>query len=321
MAGLSSEQKRKLLELMASNFKNYSLVVGGRKHVGALTDSLEQNRTLIESYGAEFGRILDGQTDWLEDLLQLQEDLFALIERGCPPLDIIDLMLACTSGRSPAFADSLGSVGLNDPTLHALKIACHWVAENITALNTPPIPGPLTFLSRILPELAEEDHARLMNDIQKLPELLHVFGDLLNYYPPDKTLIAKVDPWLRECELGFFYMLLDHFKFGYPTLSCMLKAMRHVRYRISPKATYLHRFRRVRVARKKRSASDEPDVRDPFSESALQRRLYRFSKKNGTWYIRMQLILWRYLSDEFSDQRAGGATLFSLLPTLMKPMR
>jgi hypothetical protein len=101
MEGLTPQQKRRLLESMATGFKNYAVAYGDRRHIGALTDHEDKNRVLIFSCGAEFGAILDGRTDWLEDLPELQEDLFNLIERGCPLLDIIDFMFACTKGRSP----------------------------------------------------------------------------------------------------------------------------------------------------------------------------------------------------------------------------
>ena len=176
MPGLTSQQKRQLLKLMQSGFENYAWAFGARMRVDALTDSPEQNRALIERYGKEFCDILDRRPDWREslpefqeDLPDLQEDLFNLIERGCSPLEIIDLMFACARPWSFAISDSLASVGLNDLTLYTLALACHWVAGEISVLNMPQIPGPLFFLSHSFPKLSEEDQERFRQDIQQLP--------------------------------------------------------------------------------------------------------------------------------------------------------
>ena len=348
MPGLTSQQKRQLLKLMQSGFENYAWAFGARMRVDALTDSPEQNRALIERYGKEFCDILDRRPDWREslpefqeDLPDLQEDLFNLIERGCSPLEIIDLMFACTRPWSFAISDSLASVGLNDLTLYTLALACHWVAGKISVLNMPQIPGPLFFLSHSFPKLSEEDQERFRQDIQQLPRLLRLFGDLVRIYLPDKTLIAELEPVLIDCELLFFYRLLCKFNFGYPTLSYLLKTMRQVRNTLAPKAQDLRWFLPVRIT-PKRSGSPVPVMRDPLSESALQQRLYRFSKTDGLWHsfsgsalqpppckssktdefwsCVIQRMTLRHLSDEFLKQRAHAATLLSLHRELMMPM-
>lgn len=319
MEALTSQQLRELSESMKSGFEDFALNYGNRDHVGAVTDSAEKNTTLIRKCGAEFVRILDGKTGWQEDLPQLREDLFNLIQRGCPKLDVIDLSFACTRGRTPSISDTLKSIGLADPSLQVLAQLCKLVSEKISALELPGANGVIDSLPQLLPELPDdEDRARLISDLYKLPELLGLYGDLLRLYPPKKELHAKLDPILKEFELVFFYELLSHFNLGYPTLSRLLKTMRQVRFSVTPNAGYVRQFRRVRT-RRKQPDSQQSSARDPFGELALQKRLHRFSKENVNWHTIMVWLVLRYLSDECSAQRAAGATLLSLVPTLMKP--
>jgi len=312
---------RKLSEAMKSGFEDYALTYGNRHHVGAVTDSAEKNTTLIRKCGAEFVRILDGKTGWQEDLPQLREDLFELIQRGCHKLDVIDLSFACTRGRTHSISDTLKSIGLADPSLEVLAQLCKLVSEKISALDLPGAKGVIYFLPQLLPELPDdENRARIIRDLYRLPELLGLYGDLLRLYPPKKELQTKIDPILKEFELVLFYELLSHFNLGYPTLSRLLKTMRQVRFSVTPNAGYVRQFRRVRT-RRKQPDSQQSSARDPFGELALQKRLHRFSKENENvnWHTIMVWMVLRYLSDECSTQREGGATLLSLVPTLMKP--
>ena len=118
---------------MKSGFEDFALTYGNRDHVGAVTDSVEKNTSLIRKFGAEFVRMLDGKTGWQEDLPELREDLFNLIQRG-HKLDVIDLSLACTRGRTPSISDTLKSIGLADPSLQVLAQLCKLVSEKISAL-------------------------------------------------------------------------------------------------------------------------------------------------------------------------------------------
>jgi hypothetical protein len=319
MAALTFQERRKLSALMKSGFEDYAKAYGDRRHVGAVTDSPEKNTALIRSYGAEFVRILDGQTGWQEDLPPLREDLFNLIEKGCPKLDIIEFLFACTRGRTLAVSDTLKSIGLGGPSLQLLSQLCELVSERIAALDMPNPDGPVSLLPQLVPEMPDdENRARLVNDLHKLPQLLGLYGDLLRLYPPKTgSHHPKFEPIFKDLELVLFYELLRHFGLGYPTLSRLLRAMRDVRCTVNPKAKYVRPFAPVRTRGKK------VPVRDPLGESALQRRLLRFSKDKNNLDSHM-LIVWsvmRYLSDEWSTQRAGGEILFDLLPQLMRPQK
>jgi hypothetical protein len=319
MDALDSKQKQRLLELTASGFKNYAEKYGDRRHVGALTDSEDKNRLRIFSCGAEFGAILDGRTKWLKALPLLRRDLFSLIERGCPLLDIIDFMFACTKGRSPAISDKLESLGLHEPSLHLLRVICQLLSEEISALNESGA-GPLSFLPQLIPEFPEEYRGELTNDLYRLPELIGFFGDLLSIHPPSSVRNPALEAILQDCEIVFFYMLLDYFKFGFPTLSRLLGAMRFARSRAFPTAQYLRRLAPTEVNLSERSKSEErSNVRDPLSETALQKRLNLFRRDNGNWDFIMRFWILRYVSNEFSEHRASGTTFLSLLPHLANP--
>jgi hypothetical protein len=205
------------------------------------------------------------------------------------------------------------------PRLVSSRKFARLASEKITALNQSGA-GPLFFLSELLPEISEEDRGRLAHDIQRLPDLIGVFGDLLSIYRPFEVVNTGANTVLRNCELVFFYMLLDRFNFGFPTLSCLLRAMRQARSVAFPSAKYLRNIAASKVTLSERSKPEgRSDMRDPLRESALQRRLNRLFRDNGNWHFQMQFWVSRYLSDEFSQQRASGAILFSVLKQLAAP--
>jgi hypothetical protein len=320
MTGLTSPQRRRLSEVVAEGFKRYTEKYGDRRHVGALTDSEDENRNLILSCGAKFGVILHGRSDWLADLPDLQEDLFNLIEGGCPILDIIDLMFACTKGRSLAIPDRLEEIGLQEPSLGLLRQICQLASEKISALNQSGA-GPLSFLSELVPDLAEDDRVRLEHDIQRLPDLIGLFGDLLDIHPPSSAVNRGMNASLRNCEVVLFRMLLDRFTLGFPALSRLLRAMRQARSLAFPEKPIRGIATRRVVLSEQSKSAERSDERDPFGERALQRRLNRFFREpeNGKWHFLMQFWMLRYLSAEFSAQRASGAIFFSVLEQLTAP--
>ena len=289
---------------MKSGFEEYAATHGARMRIGSVTDSPEKNMALIRSYGTEFVRILN-QTEWTE----LRKDLFTLIETGCPKLDIIQLAFACTRGRSLAVSDTLTSIGLAGPSFQILAQLCELVSEKIAALDIAG--GPVDSLSELLPELPDnEDRARFVEQLRVLPQTLSFYGNFLGLYSQKKGVRTKFEPILKDYELILLYNLIDHCGLGFPTLSRLLMAMRWVRFRISPKARYVRRFSSVRVKEDKR--------RDPFGVAALQRRLHRFSKEHVEWQLLLRGWVLRYLSDEWSAQRASGETLLALMSEIAK---
>lgn len=330
MDALNSQRMRKLSEHMKSGFEDYAATHGARMRIGSVTDSPEKNTALIRSCGTEFVRILDGQTDWQkelptlrEELPMLREDLFNLAEKGCSKLDIIQLSFACTRGRSLAVSDSLKSIGLADPSLQLLRELCKLVSEKIEALNAPEAHGPLFFFSRLLPELPDdEDRAEPIADLHRLPKLLSFFGNLLSNYPPKKELLTQLEPIQKDYELILLYYLLNHYGFGFPTISRLLMAMRWARFETSRKARWKVRYVRklspAPIKRRKGPNAGKTALRDPFGAAALQKRLHRFSKQHGNWEFLLTWSLLRYLSDEWSAQRASGETLLDLMPQILR---
>ena len=326
MAAPTDIQLRKLVTEMDSAFKSYAELYGGRVHVRALTDSAEINRDLILSYGAAFNRILEDD-EASEDSVELQDDVFNLTSRGCPKLDIIDMMFRCTTGRNMSVFDNLIELDFSESVLLQLRVACAWCADRIALLNKPQVQGPLHFLPKTVPEISGEDRTRLITDLQKLPDLLHIFGNLLSMYPPENIRRFEKSGWGTEGQLAFFYLIIDHFKLGYPTLSRLLRTMRQVRYSVSPKTRYVHRIGRVRV---KRRDTQKSPIRDPLRDLALQRRLRRFfdaepsfelwAKNHVIWYFsgacaRLQTLGETFMTSFPYNFRFGPPELRPLMPS------
>lgn len=316
-----------LTKRISDAFKQYADTLGDRVHVGAITDTPEQNTTLILRCGEEFVRILDGKTedrvpirhgktdDRESELPQLRADLLGLLERGCPPLDIVDFMFACTRGRNSGISDTLEAVGLRGPSLNLLAQICHLASDKIALLNMPHVPGPLSFLPKLLPELSDEDRARLAEDFKRLPEVLALFGKLLTIYPPKAAREPAFEELIQHADLTLFYILLSYFDAGYPTLSLLLRTMRRVRLTVTPSARYVRRFGRVRVKSLRRDAP----VRDPLRDTALQKRLHRFLSDNWNWHVFLGSLVFQYLSPR--PLKPEGATLREALPAMIKPTR
>src|SRR5256885_12391 len=102
----------------------------------APASDLEQYRSVLRRYKDEFIRILKGEvTDDEGDLPELPLDISRLMRRGCPPLDIVELMLGATSGLSPCFDDLLISCGLTRDSLSDLRRTCEATASIISMLE------------------------------------------------------------------------------------------------------------------------------------------------------------------------------------------
>ena len=142
--------------------------------MGALTDCAEINRKLILSYGTEFNRILEDD-EASEDSVELQEDLFNLTERGCPKLDIIDLMFACTTGRNMAISDNLADVGISYEALAYLEALCAWCSDCIARLNNPHIKGPISFCRRQCQKSRERRELTYCRP-SEVARLLHIYS-------------------------------------------------------------------------------------------------------------------------------------------------
>lgn len=310
MAAPTDIQLRKLVTEMDSAFKHYAELYGDCVHVGALTDCAETNRKLILSYGTEFNRILEDD-EASEDSVELQDDVFSLTSRGCPKLDIIDMMFSCTTGRNMAISDNLADVGISYEALAYLEALCAWCGDCIARLNNPHVKGPISFLPQTVPEIVGEEQTKLIADLHKLPDLLHIYSSLLKMYPPHNVREYDQSGWAREGQLAFSYLIIDHFKLGYPTLSRLLRTMRQVRYSVSPKTRYVHRIGRVRV---KRRDTQQSAIRDPLRDLALQRRLRRFFEAQPSFERwAKNHVIW-YFSGACAHLQTRGETFMTSFP-------
>jgi hypothetical protein len=98
--------------------------------------------------------------------------------------------------------------------------------------------------------------------------------------------------------------MLKVFHCGYPTLSRLLKAMRHVRYIVDGDAEFL------------RSLSCKCEDRDPFTHLALQRRMNRYFDVDDVRLAEaLKNIVRFYYSDESIRRREGRGTLMDFCVT------
>jgi hypothetical protein len=126
----------------------------------------------------------------------------------------------------------------------------------------------------------------------------------LGEHDRSRTLLVVV-------QVAFFYLIIDHFKLGYPTFSRLLRTMRQVRYSVSPKTRYVHRIGRVRV---KRRDTQKSPIRDPLGDLALQRRLCRFFAAQPSFeqWVKNHVI-W-YFSGACAHLQARGETFMTSFP-------
>jgi hypothetical protein len=304
---VTDSQRRKLSDWIISGFKQY---IELRMGEDAAQDSL------VRRYAEEFSRILRNKYVEIDDvdMPKLWADLEELINKKCPALDVVEFMLSCTSGLRATFEDNLSVVGLSQKDLEELKQCCARSADVIRTLRRPHVPGPFLFLEELLP--AGVDVEAVRHQMEELPDALTNFAHLLQNCPPVHD--SWVDDFSANASLSFFYCLLRHYGKGFPTLSLLLKTMRRVRRIVSPDQEYLHPIDPVTVKRTENAdTSREPlsEIRDPFGEWALQRRVNRFFENEGM-KEEFESTIRRYLSDEWAEQRQKGETLGTLLGQL-----
>src|SRR5439155_5142387 len=129
---------------------------------------------------------------------------------------------------------------------------------------------------------------QVQHQIEQLPDLLRLYAKLLENCRP------VGNPWLekfsQQPDLILLAFELDYFRPNRarassiqtahryeccPTLGRLLRTMRRVRHIVSPDAKYLRSFE-PHTTKKSRTGKRRSNIRDRFSEIALQRRLNRF---------------------------------------------
>ncbi len=159
----------------------------------------------VKKYAPEFLAVLRNEVELSEDddPLALRSDLYGLMERGCPALALVDLMLACSSDYGITFLDIFMFA---DP----LQSYLDRIKENLDHFRYPkrprrfkgPVPLSLEFL------IEAKSH---------------------NFRPTASMTF----------HLAYFYTFLKRFGRTHETLGQLLRVMRHVRLRAPVVADYL----------------------------------------------------------------------------------
>ena len=317
-------QKKKLIEWTGSGFDQFIALRVDRVEDFQSGADIAQARARIRGYKEEFIRILSGNmaTDYECNLPKLRQDLCKLMKRGCPALDVVELMYGCTSGSHPTFSDAVRCVGLTERDLLKLRACCGWAADMISQFHESPIFKPLLSHPASLPEGLGPEQFR--QKIEELPDNLRIFAKLLQNCPPMHN--PWVEDFSKQPDFILLKLILKFFGCGYETLSRLLITMRRVRYNCFPDAKYLHSFDRVRIkqsrkARKRKRPRSKSH--DPFSRNALQRGLHRFFYEDHDPAMKTMLeeTVRRYFSDEWAEHRRRGETLPRLLGQIWEKMR
>jgi hypothetical protein len=162
----------------------------------------------VERYAPQFLAVLRDKVELPEDddPLTLRRHLYSLMERGCPPLALVDLMLACTCDYGITFLDILTFAQPLQTYLDRID-----EGEDLRHFRYPKKPrrfkGPVPLSLEFLME-AKSQHLRR----------------------PDDGVTFH---------LAYFYIFLKHFGGTHETLGDSLSAMRYVRLRVPAVADYL----------------------------------------------------------------------------------
>jgi hypothetical protein len=299
-------QKRKVIDWIASGFERYA------SRAPDFERPTSRSEPEVLRYSEEFAEILYGNIDDNElDLPQLRQDLLRLIDARCPPLDVVELMVHCTSEFNVALARGMHRFNITERDLSDLSSCYRQAAEVISRLGRSGIPGPSLFAPDFLPE----DVQQARRQLREMSECAASIAERLRDHRP-----ADIFPWanafLKDGAVSYFYTLLKYFRCGYPTLSRLLKAMRRCR-QIVDRETESVRTLNCKSINSSSIVSDnespEGKVHDPFSPGALQRRMNRFLKVDAGWTDGYKKCVQFYYSDECISLREGGGTLMQFL--------
>jgi len=274
----------------------------------------------IRRYGEEFGRVLGGNMGDSEiDLPRLREDLLRLIDKQCPAVDVVDLMVRCTSETNLALARGVQHCDIGEPDLSHLERHIRQAADAISQLRRSSVPGSLSpggsllfipnlFSGAVKAVEQARDHLKILSE-----HIDSIAKRLSRCRPADNFPYSSwTNAFLKDGDLGFFYRLLEYFHCGYPTLSRLLKAMRRVRYIVDGDTESLRALSRKRImASAKAPGCESPEckVQDPFSQLALQRRMNRFFLLDVSMTDGLKKCVQFYYSNECISRQQGRETL------------
>jgi len=262
-------QKRTVIVWIASGFESYG-------------DRVDPDPE-IRRYGEEFGSILSGNVGDNEiDLPLLRKDLLTLVDNQCPAVDVVELMVRCTSETNVALSCGVQRCDIAERDLLHLERCIRQAADGISQLRRSSVPGSLSpgcllFIPDLFPGAVEAvEQAR--HHLENLSECSDAIAERLSHYRPADNFpySSWTNAFLKDSDLFFFYVLLKVFHCGNPTLSRLLKAMRRVRYIVDGDPEFLGALSRKRIRPSPSARGRKCEVRDPFTHHALQRRMNRF---------------------------------------------
>jgi hypothetical protein len=253
-------------------------------------------RNEFKRYRDEFCRIACDDIQ----VVQLRQDLYDLIKRRCPALDIVVLTLLCTRGVRRSRIDILHENGITDSVLRKLKKNLAWCAEILEAL-IPRLPDTRekTFSTQPYPQ-------RARCSIEALPDTLRTAVELL-----ENSGFCERNPAeeaIAENEFLFYlYLLLAGFGHKVPTLSRILRAMRIVQHNVSPNDEHLHNIVVVRSGKRKGEKNDR------FSQGALNARIHGFRRDFPVVAWQMRAWVAQYTSDTHVQRRKSDETILTFI--------
>jgi len=295
-------QESTVIAWLASGFESY----------GQRVDSDPE----IRRYGEEFGRILGGKVGDSEiNLPPLREDLIRLIDKQCPAVDVVELMVRCTSELNLALSCGVQRCDIAEGDLSHWERCIRQAADGISQLRRSTVPGLLSPGSLLfIPNLfsgAVEAVEEARHHLKNLSECSDSIAERLSHYRPADTFpySSLANAYMKDSDLFFFYTLLKVFHCGYPTLSRLLKAMRRVLYIVDGDTAFLRALSCKRITPSP-SAPRRSNVLDRFGDSALQRRMNRFfSNVDVSMIDGLKKCVHFYYSDECISRRQGRETL------------
>jgi hypothetical protein len=236
-------------------------------------------------------------------VVHLRQDLYDLLMRGCPALDIVLLSLFYTVGVRRSRIDTLRENGITDSVLRKLKRSMAWSAGILEVLDNSAVLPPLDAREKqFIPQWQQQ---RAKPSIEALPDALRTKVKWL-----ENSSICKLYPEeeaISENEfLVYLSLLLAGFGHKLPTLSRMLSAMRIVQHTGSPNDECLHKPVVVKSGKRKGK------INDPFSEGALDTRLRRFSRDFPVVVRQMKWSVPLY-TDAYAQHRESGETIFNYI--------
>src|SRR5947209_8237365 len=159
--GLRRQQARELQEWLQVAFKRFADLWGHAVDNIGPGETAEDSRIRIRRYGQRFVEIARGRVGEIPGAdPDLPMDLYDLMQRNCPELDIVQFLLSCTSGHTNTVAARLKRYDITEQTLDKINEYSRWISDAMLLLNEPAIPGPLIFLKRWIPHKRERRHIR-----------------------------------------------------------------------------------------------------------------------------------------------------------------